>query len=137
MNASERPVIIAVLMPHAPVLVPPIGGSRAKEVAASVGAMAEAARRVIRALPETIVVISPHSPRRPGAFGIWADRRISGSLAQFGAPTAAVDLPADESLAEMVAEEAQSRAAKIWWMRDEELDHGAVVPLWHLTEAGW
>ena len=137
MNKSEGQVITAALMPHAPVLVPAVGGKRGNQAAASVGAMAEAARRVVRAGPETIVLISPHTPRRRESFAIWAGNRISGSLAQFGAPAAAVDLPADETLAGMIAEEAGSRGVKIWRLRDAELDHGAVVPLWHLADAGW
>jgi AmmeMemoRadiSam system protein A len=137
MNKSEGQVIIAVLMPHAPVLVPAVGGKRGNRAGASVGAMAEAARRVVRARPETVVLVSPHTPRRQGAFAIWAGGRISGSLFQFGAPAAAVDLPADEPLAATTAEEAESRGLKIWWLRDAELDHGATVPLWHLADAGW
>jgi AmmeMemoRadiSam system protein A len=130
-------VIIAALMSHAPVLVPAVGGKRGNQAAASVGAMAEAARRIVRAGPETIILISPHTPRRQEAFAIWAGNRISGSLAQFGAPAAAVDFPADETLAGMIAEEAGSRGEEIWRLRDAELDHGAVVPLWHLADAGW
>lgn len=124
-------------MPHAPVLVPAVGGKRGNRAAASVGAMAGAARQVVKAGPETIVLISPHAPRRRGAFAIWAGQRVSGSLAQFGAPSAAVDLPADETLTGMIAEEAVSRGLEIWRLHDAELDHGAVVPLWHLADAGW
>ena len=103
MNKSEGRIIIAALMPHAPVLVPAVGGKRGNRAAASVSAMAEAARRVIKAGPDTIVLISPHTPRRRGAFAIWAGQRVSGSLAQFGAPAAAVDLPADEILSGLIA----------------------------------
>ena len=158
MNLPEKHVCIALLMPHAPVLVPAVGGRRGNQAAASVEAMAEAARRVVKAGPEAVVVISPHTPRRRGAFGIWAGGRVSGSLARFGAPAAAVDLPADEALAERIVEEAGSRRLEIWRLwdspreiasaasptdtgmvtaRGKELDHGAVVPLWHLAEAGW
>jgi AMMECR1 domain-containing protein/aromatic ring-opening dioxygenase LigB subunit len=137
MNQSKGQVVIATLMPHAPVLVPAVGGMRGNRAGASVNAMAEAARRVVRARPETLVLISPHTPRRHGAFAIWAGERIRGSLSQFGAPEAAVDLPADEPLAAMIAEEAGLRGVDVWWLRDAELDHGAVVPLWHLADAGW
>ena len=106
MNKSEGQVIIAALMPHAPVLVPAVGGKRGNRASASVGAMAEAARRIVKAKPETVVLISPHTPRRRGAFAIWAGERIGGSLAQFGAPAAAVDLPTDEPFGEAIAEEA-------------------------------
>jgi len=137
MNKLEGQVIIAVLMPHAPVLVPAVGGKHGNQAGASVSAMAEAARRVVRAKPETVVLISPHTPRRRGAFAIWAGGRLSGSLAQFGAPETAVDLPGDEPLAATIAEEAGSRSVDVWWLRDAQLDHGAVVPLWHLADAGW
>jgi len=137
MNKSEGQVVIAVLMPHAPVLVPAVGGERDNPADASVNAMAEAARRVVKARPETVVLISPHSPRRRGAFAIWAGGRIRGSLWRFGAPEAAVDLPADEPLAAAIAEEATLRGVDTWWLHDAELDHGAVVPLWHLADAGW
>jgi MEMO1 family protein len=179
MYQSKEHVSIAVLMPHAPVLVPAVGGRRGNQAAASVAAMAEAARRLVKAGPEAVVVISPHAPRRRGAFGIWARVRVSGSLAQFGAPEVTVDLPADETLAEMIAGEAGLLGLKTWQLRDslpetapapspadagvdisrgspreiasasspadagvdisrgKELDHGALVPLWHLAEAGW
>jgi AmmeMemoRadiSam system protein A len=137
MNKSEGRIIITVLMPHAPVLVPAVGGKRGNQAGASVSAMAETARRVVKAGPDTIVLISPHTPRRRGAFAIWAGGRISGSLAQFGAPAAAVDLPADEILSGLITEEAGMRGLEIWQLHDAELDHGAVVPLWHLADAGW
>ena len=79
------PVVCAVLMPHAPVLVPPVGGSRVGAVAASVRALREAARRVMSLQPETMVVISPHSPRKSGAFGVWSDDSVAGSFEEFGA----------------------------------------------------
>lgn len=124
-------------MPHAPVLVPAIGGRHGNQAAASVGAMAEAARRVVKDAPETVVLISPHSPRRRGMFAIWDGTRVSGSLSQFGAPAAAVDLPVDKTLAGMIACEAEARGVTIWRLNDAALDHGVVVPLWHLADAGW
>src|SRR5208283_2386730 len=120
MNKSEGQVIIAALMPHAPVLVPTVGGKRGNHAAASVGAMTEAARRIVETKPKTVVLISPHTPRRRGAFAIWEGERIGGSLARFGAPAAAVDLPADETLVAAIAEEACSRGLNIWWLCDVE-----------------
>jgi AmmeMemoRadiSam system protein A len=137
MNKSDGQIIIAALMPHAPVLVPAVGGKRGNRAIASVNAMTEAARWIVKAGPETVVLVSPHTPRRRMAFAIWAGGRLNGSLARFGAPATAVDLPADEPLAATVAEEAGLRGLDVWWLRDAELDHGAAVPLWHLADAGW
>lgn len=134
---SEGKVIIAALMPHAPVLVPGVGGERGNGATASIQAMTDAARRVVMAAPETIVLISPHSPRRRGMFAFWADERIAGSLARFGAPEAAVDLPTDDTFTGTIADEARSRGVQTWRLRNHDLDHGATVPLWHLANSGW
>jgi len=137
MKTVENQVAIAVLMPHAPTLVPAVGGTRGNRASASVNAMAEVARRVVRTHPDALVLISPHTPRRAGAFAIWAGQKIHGSLDQFGAPEAAVNLPADTALAETIVREADKRGVTTWWLRHDTLDHGATVPLWHLTDAGW
>ncbi len=133
----EQPVVCAVLMPHAPILVPAVGGARGGTAAASRQAMRAAAAAVLSHRPEALVLISPHSPRRPGAFGIWAGGRLEGSFDQFGAPQAKVCLPNDPQLANALEVEAQSRALGIWTIHDYQLDHGALVPLWFLAEAGW
>ena len=130
-------VSCAVLMPHAPILVPAIGGARGEAAAASCRALRAAAATVLRGLPETLVVISPHSPRRAGAFGLWADDCLAGSFVQFGAPQVRVSLPNDRRLANALAVAAESRAMATWAIHDHGLDHGALVPLWFLAEAGW
>lgn len=130
-------VVCAVLMPHAPILVPAVGGARATAAATSCLAMRAAAAALLSYRPESLVLISPHSPRKPGAFGVWADDRLEGSFEQFGAPQTQVSLPNDRRLANVVALEAQSRSVSIWAIHNYQLDHGALVPLWFLAEAGW
>lgn len=85
----------------------------------------------------TLVLVSPHSPRRPRAFGIWDGARLSGSLARFGAPEAAVDLANDREFASGLTGSLTSLGVSSWRIPEGELDHGAVVPLWFLVEAGW
>lgn len=130
-------VICAVLMPHAPILVPPVGGGRGESAAASSRAMREAARQIMRLQPEAVVVISPHSPRRAGMFGLWSDDVLQGSFEQFGAPGARVKLPNDRRLINAVIAASNARNVKTWSIRHQPLDHGALVPLWFLAEAGW
>ena len=130
-------VVCAVLMPHAPILVPAVGGARGKAAQASSQAMRTAAAAVLSHRPEALVLISPHSPRKPGAFGLWGDDRLAGGFDPFGAPQARVSLPNDRRLANALAAEAQARAVAIWAIHNHQLDHGALVPLWFLAEAGW
>ena len=98
--------------------------------------MREAAACVMSFRPETLVLISPHSPRQPRAFGVWAGERLRGSLAQFNAPGAQVNLPNDMSLAQLIVTEARSRDLATWMIDHGTLDHGALVPLWFLAESG-
>jgi AmmeMemoRadiSam system protein A/AmmeMemoRadiSam system protein B len=129
--------VCAVLMPHAPILVPEVGGERGGAARASVGAMRQAAERVMSFRPDSVALISPHSPRRPQAFGLWAGEHLRGSFDQFNAPGARVSLPNDMPLAREIAAGAGSRSLETWMIRDQTLDHGALVPLWFLAAAGW
>lgn len=141
LNSSQAgvssPVRVAVLMPHAPILVPAVGGARGRDADATVGAMRAAAARVVSAAPESVVLVSPHSPRHPTAFGIWRGGWLRGSLDQFGAPEAGVNLQNDLQLASAIATEARVAGVETWDITRGPLDHGALVPLWYLTDAGW
>jgi AmmeMemoRadiSam system protein A len=124
-------------MPHAPVLVPPVSGVRGDAADSSRRAMRQAAECVMSRHPETLVVISPHAPRKPHAFGFWSDDCLHGSFAQFGAPEVQVTLPNDRELTNTIMAEARARDLATWPIRKHSLDHGALVPLWFLAEAGW
>ncbi len=130
-------VVCAVLMPHAPVLVPGVGEADRSAIADSCRAMRLAAKCVVSHRPEAVVLISPHSPRKPRAFGFWADDLLQGSFARLGAPQAEVSLPLDQPLAQALTEEMHARHLETWAIRQAALDHGALVPLWFLAETGW
>lgn len=133
----KNAVQIAVLMPHAPVLVPELAAGRVAEVEKTIAAMRKVARRVLAHQPGALVLVSPHSPRRKRAFGVWAAERHQGSLARFNAPELAVDLPNDRTMLSELMTASDECGAELWFIEDGELDHGAVVPLWFMQEAGW
>ncbi len=130
MNANAGSIVFAGLMPHAPVLIPEVGQGREREAGEVVDALHELSRRALRQSPDRLVVVSPHSPRRPYSFGIWAASRIAGDLSRFRSPEVTIDLPTDPDF---------SRRLKpvTWPISGETLDHGASVPLYFLTRAGW
>jgi MEMO1 family protein len=106
------------VVPHAPVLLPEIGGRSG----------AEARDRVLRACDkidtsgaEVFLVVSPHGR----VAGVYA--RGTGTEASFGGPEARIDSPTDTRAAESLA-----RAWKAPLLEDE-LDHGAVGCL-HLLD---
>ena len=131
-------VVCAVLMPHAPILVPEVGGGeRGRAASATRRAMRQAARCVLSHRPDALILISPHSPRWTRAFGFWADDPLEGSFAPFDAPEVGVSLPLGRSLSGAIEAEARARGLETWEISGQPLDHGALVPLWFLAEAGW
>lgn len=124
-------------MPHPPVVVPSVGRGREAEAASTVQAMRRLAGAVAKWNPDVVAVVSPHSPRRAGALGIWGGERLRGALGRFGAPQAGVDLPRATGLAAALREQSRPGGLLWWEITGGELDHGAVVPLWFLVEAGW
>jgi aromatic ring-opening dioxygenase LigB subunit len=93
--------------------------------------------RLVGTCPEAVVVISPHSPRKPAAFGLWRGNRLQRSFSRFGAADVAVDLPNDLKLAEEIETQARGFGLRIWDIRGQPLDHGSLVPLYYLVTAGW
>ncbi|RMF13528.1 MAG: hypothetical protein D6761_10940 [Candidatus Dadabacteria bacterium] len=126
-----HPHLKAALMCHAPIVIPAIAGSRARDCAASTEAMRQCASFLLQGSPDGVLVVSPHTPRLPDRFGVVAGHgQVGGSFAPFGVPEVQLTLPSPPDLIRAFA----SAAAPIDVL---ELDHGALVPLWFLAEAGW
>lgn len=128
---------LSVLMCHAPIVVPAVGGARGRACVSSTRAMAEAARRVVAARPEGVVLLSPHTPRVEGAFSLVAGPRVRGDLGDFGAPEASCDLPHGKAMHRALAAACREQGAPLEEIAPRRLDHGAMVPLAFLVEAGW
>ena len=63
---SASAIVFSGIAPHPPIMVPEVGGEAIAAVRASIAAMAEFTRRIIKSGAETIILISPHAPpRRP------------------------------------------------------------------------
>ncbi len=128
---------LSVLMCHAPIVVPAVGGARARACRSSTRAMLEAARRVVAATPDTVVLLSPHTPRVRGAFSLVAGPRVRGDLGDFGAEEVSCDLPRGEHAALAIGDACRDEGVALEELRLRRLDHGAMVPLAFLVEAGW
>ena len=89
----------AVLMCHAPIVIPAIGGARGVECRASTEAMGQAARVAADCGAETLVVLSPHLPRHPEAFGVVTSPSVQGDFGAFGRPELGCRFPADAAAA--------------------------------------
>ncbi|MBI4881048.1 MAG: AmmeMemoRadiSam system protein A [Planctomycetes bacterium] len=127
----------AGLLPHPPIVVPEVGQARLAECQATCAACREFAARLVAARPDRLLLVSPHAPRRTTTFGIYGGERLRGDLGRFGARAAAVDLKNDAEAAQGIEQAARRAGLEVWSIPQQPLDHGAVVPLRFLVEAGF
>lgn len=131
-------VVFSGIAPHPPLLVPEVGGDRIKRVADSQRSLAEFSRRLVESKPETVVVISPHSPSDPISFTARSTKELRGDFHDFNAPDVELTFPNDLELIKAIAATAREEGVELKELaRDYPLDHGALVPLYYIREAGW
>jgi AmmeMemoRadiSam system protein B len=135
MNSS--PLVFVGIAPHPPIMVPEVGGERAREVRASIEAMRDLTRRVKDCGAETVVLVSPHAPLERDSFVAYGGARLRGDFANFRAPRAIVEAPLDEELLAAVTESAAEEQYRVVNLGARPLDHGTAVPLYFLLRNGW
>lgn len=132
------PIVFAGIAPHPPLLIPEVGGRRIERVARSQHAMREFSRRLVDANPQTVVVISPHSPIEPGVFTARSTAALSGDFGEFSASVVSLTFPNDLDMVAAIKRAASLEGVELRSLsRDCKLDHGVLVPLYYLHEAGW
>ena len=130
-------IVAAVAVPHPPLIVPAVGRGEEARIQATIDAYNEAARVVVRAKPDCIVVTSPHAPLFRDGFHVTTDARLEGSMARFRAPHERILARCDVQLAELIVRRANEQgivAGGSEWYRDD-MDHGTYVPLYFVREA--
>lgn len=125
----------AVLMCHAPIVIPAIGGRRASECIRTTEAMRRAARHVV-ATSDLLVLLSPHAPRQASSFGI-SEGDVQLSFARFGTPLVAPRLTGSLELARTLSDAAREAGVETHTLTPDPDDHGAGVPAFFLAEAGY
>lgn len=137
-NTMPGSIVYAGIAPHPPLLVPEVGGSRIQQVANSQRALQEFSRRLVDTSPDTIVVVSPHSPLDPRVFTARATPELKGDFREFDAPDVRLTFENDLELLDALKRAAATEGVEMRELdRDYPLDHGALVPLYYLHEAGW
>jgi len=139
-------LVAAAFLPHPPIVVPEVGKGETAKASITVQGMQGAAREVAQTNPEVVVIISPHATVFSDAVAVTVEERLSGSLASFGAPGVQFDYANHLPLTEGIIREAAEAGVTVAALdRDlarrlrasTSLDHGTMVPLYYLRQAGW
>jgi MEMO1 family protein len=126
----------AVLMCHAPIVIPEIGGRRSQECSRTTAAMTDSARFICDRTADVMIVVTPHGPRTDGAWCVWNTGELWGSFERFGHPELSYRFRG--APLEVGALCRRLSAMNIGFNRvATPLDHGALVPLHFVAHQGW
>jgi len=142
-SGRTRGVLAAFFMPHPPVILSAVGRGRELTANLSIRACRQVARSIAELKADSLILVTPHAPQYPGGIYFYRDTILSGTLGEFGAPEAALSFPADVSLRDSLVSALRASGMSTSSVSDgeigeigENLDHGALVPLWWISEAG-
>lgn len=132
------PITAAIVVPHPPLILPEVGRGQEEGIADTTRAYRAAIRFLVASAPQAVVLISPHATSYADYFHISPGAGAQGDFSRFGAGQLRVRARYGQSLAERIGREAQKRGlpAGSQGERERTLDHGSMIPLWFLQEAG-
>jgi aromatic ring-opening dioxygenase LigB subunit len=137
---------ICALMPHPPIMIPEIGKDELDKMKDTVAAVQQAAKTIKEQNPQTIVLITPHGPVFEDAASISIHPRLKGNFSRFGVPEVFLGFETDDLLTRNILKKADLLGINLVELTDDmaknyrlslELDHGALVPLYYLSKAGF
>lgn len=132
-------IVFGAISPHPPLLIPEIGGADLRRIEATVQGMQAMARQLAAASPETIAVISPHSPSYADSMGIATAPRLEGDFGAFRAPNVRMQFEVDQDLVAAIQAQARSRDIPLASISQPHsssgLDWGVLVPMYYIHQA--
>lgn len=132
------------IVPHPPIIIPEIGRGELKKVGQTVKGMKLLSSRIAESRPEALILITPHGRVMPDGPAVLSMDMLSGDFGQFGFPAIRVDMQTDRGLIELLEAETATESVRPVFLDDNAypgsaariLDHGAMVPLYYLRQAG-
>lgn len=129
---SIMSVIFGAILPHPPILIPPIGKERTKEAEKTKKALEEISRDIKGKQIDTLVVVTPHGAVGQASLPVYTGHVFEGNLSQFGMGKPVFHFKGDPELGLAVVKNTNLAAA----CSETLLDHGILVPLFYPQAAG-
>lgn len=129
-------ILAATMVPHPPLIIPDVGKGEEKKIQQTIDAYREAAHRIGRLQPETVVLMSPHQVMYADYFHISPGKGAKGDFGQFGAGSVKLEVAYDAEFVEKLCQLAESKGlpAGTAGEKKRQLDHGTMVPLYFLNQ---
>lgn len=131
-------LVFTATVPHAPLLVPSIGSTYAKELAPTLQALKELEGELYMMKPEMLLVISPHLQIGDGYFPLNGAPLLSASFKEFGDPKTTFSYPTDNEQVSHLRYSMHQKHLPLNTISQSEMDYGTSVALAlvasHLTD---
>ncbi|HZJ84469.1 MAG TPA: AmmeMemoRadiSam system protein A [Syntrophomonadaceae bacterium] len=133
------------LSPHPPLIVPAIGGRSLKDVENTVLGMQEMAQALVASQPEIVLFLTPHGNVFSDCVTCLGSPELYGDFGRFGYGEIAFNYNNELNFIQKIREKAELEDIDFIVINEEiaernklnrELDHGILVPLHYLKEAG-
>ena len=131
------PIVFGSIMPHPPVIVPAVGGSRVAEVSKTKKAMEEIGKRLKAKDIDSVVIITPHGNVSQISVPVYVNHVFEGNLSYFGADKPVFSFKGDPLLGNEIIKTARKNNIEVSHIAETLLDHGVIVPLYYPTVAGF
>lgn len=138
-------IVYAALTPHPPLIVPDVGGQRLADAKTTVDGMQQMAKDLAASRPDTIVFITPHGNVFADGISGLSETELYGDFSDFGVLRKGTSYHNDIVLLNAIGQQAAERdigfiaidrAVAQKHNLKSNLDHGILVPLHYLGEAG-
>lgn len=126
-------IVFSAIVPHSPILIPVIGKENINQLKATSDSYFKLEQDLYASQAETIIIISPHGHLQKESFTINLSPEFKGNFKEFGDLTAKLNLSGDISLAYKIKEKLETKIP-LQLISESDLDHGALVPLYLLTQ---
>ncbi len=123
----------SAIVPHPPILIPQIGKENLVRLEDTQKAYQKLAEEIVDKQVETILIISPHGLIQPDAFTMNLNPQFTANFEEFGDFSTKLNWPGDIGLAHKIRERMETRAP-LQMISEVNLDYGATVPLYLLTQ---
>lgn len=128
-------IMKAYVVPHPPIIIPEVGKGQEEDAKATIEAYHQVGRQIKELAPQVIILTTPHGTSYGDYIHISPGKKLLGSLKEFGAPGVQFEFNADTELVDKIIEMAQSSGIEAGGLgvRENQLDHGTLVPLYFVT----
>jgi AmmeMemoRadiSam system protein B len=123
----------AAICPHPPLLIPNIGQENIKQVIKTKTALEKLEEEFYASKPESVIIISPHSPMMPDAFCVNIAEQFSGNFQEFGDLATKLQFKSNLAFSHRLKERLEDHRFPALLINQDSLDHGVLVPLFYLT----